>query len=174
MNQVPTNDTVADGQLQAIDALDLEPIVYKLMHPEIDEKGITLEDADRLVSLYRNFLKICAMYPDKSIVPSKELDPAWHAHILDTEKYRSDCVAVFGKPLDHFPYLGLRGPEDLDNLKKSFAETRELFRHHFGVSLISDSSDTGASMCDGNGTGCEKANANVREADRARPRPVRF
>jgi hypothetical protein len=147
----------AQRKVQLIDALDLEPIVFKLVHPEPGMTDLTVEQADLLVLKYRRFLKLCAMYPDKAIVPSKELDPAWHTHILDTEKYIEDCMNVFGFVLHHFPYLGSRGPEDEALLIEKFSETRDLYRQHFGEDLfdgsIVDNVDASAAMCSGGG--CE-------------------
>jgi hypothetical protein len=87
----------ADGageRLQLVDALDLEPVVYKLMHPEPGETGLSLAQADRDVALYRCFLKLCVLYPDTTIVPTRQLDHVWHTHMLDTAKYQADCEQV--------------------------------------------------------------------------------
>ena len=49
----PTAVTVTSGKatigerLDRIDALDLEPIVYKLIHPEPGETALSLPEADR-------------------------------------------------------------------------------------------------------------------------------
>jgi hypothetical protein len=91
-----------------IDALDLEPIAFKLMHPEPRQTVMTLAEADQLIALYRAYLKLCAWYPEDDIVPSKEIDQVWHAHILDTGKYAADCgVRVLPAPL---PLLRLARP----------------------------------------------------------------
>lgn len=125
---------VADEAIARVDELDLEPIVFKMMHPD-HEEGLTLEEADRAVDRYRKFLKLCAMYPDRPIVPTAEIDHVWHTHILDTAKYRYDCDRVFGRFLDHFPYLGLRGDDDAARLAASFADTQDLYMTHFGEAL---------------------------------------
>ncbi len=95
-----------------IDALDLEPVVYKLVRPDPGEEGLSLDQADQGIELYRCFLKLCAQFPRTPIVPTRVIDRIWHAHMLDTAKYRADCQVVFGRFLDHFPYAGLRGEPD--------------------------------------------------------------
>ena len=91
----------AEERLRRVAALDLEPIVYKLMYPEPGESGLTLARADQDVALYRCFLTLCLLHPGATIVPTRQLDHVWHTHMLDTSKYRADCDWVFGFFLDH-------------------------------------------------------------------------
>lgn len=147
-----------------IDELDLEPIVFKMMNPDHGE-GLSLEAADRGIARYRAFLKLCAMYPGRSIVPTAEIDHVWHTHILDTAKYRYDCDRIFGHFLDHFPYLGLRGEEDAMHLAAAFMETKELFLRHFGDDLSDGvmqacGDSCGGSLCENpacSGNSCQQA-----------------
>jgi hypothetical protein len=130
-------------------AIDLEPIIFKLVHPE-DEKGWTIEKADVLIEQYRQFLVLTQLYPEESVVPSKEIDKVWHTHILDTAKYRDDCQTAFGKFIDHFPYFGLRGELDAKNLQKSYDKTRDLFRQNFNVDPrlpVGVAADCGSGSC---------------------------
>jgi hypothetical protein len=53
----------AAERLRRVDALDLEPIVYKLLHPQPGETRMSLADADQDVALYRCFLKRCVLCP---------------------------------------------------------------------------------------------------------------
>nr|MBP9827452.1 glycine-rich domain-containing protein-like [Candidatus Saccharibacteria bacterium] len=140
-----------DEVITLVDELDLEPIIFKMMNPD-HEEGMSLEAADIAVDRYRMFLKLCAMYPDRAIVPTAEIDSVWHTHILDTAKYRYDCDRIFGKFLDHFPYLGLRGEEDAAQLAASFDETCKLFVEHFGVMPSGEAMACGESC---GGTLCE-------------------
>ncbi|MCX7069356.1 MAG: hypothetical protein NTW85_16940 [Methylococcales bacterium] len=52
--------------------------------------------------------------------------------ILDTQKYQEDCELLFGYFLHHFPYFGMRGKEDEENLKMAWTETRQLYKTRFG------------------------------------------
>lgn len=161
----------AEERLRRIDALDLEPIVYRLMHAEPGEAALRLAEADCAVALYRCFLKLCVLHPGTRIVPTTQLDRVWHAHVLDTAKYRADCDHVFGHFMDHFPYAGLRGEDDRRAWRDDFAQTRRLFAEHFGEEIGARPTPSacrnhgdGSDCC----TGCVKA-----PAGDVRPRPER-
>jgi hypothetical protein len=164
-------------RIQRVVDLDLEPIVYKLMHPEPGVTGMALADADRLVELYRRWLILILRHPNAHIVPTRNIDTVWHTHILDTAKYAADCQHVFGFPLHHFPYLGLRGAEDEARLRDYFTTTRELFEHEFGVPLDDKvfSCDPGkhAGFPGGCVEGMECEHFAGDQLSRVRPRPVR-
>lgn len=135
-------------QMQAVERIDLEPIMVKLMDPK-DGECWKLERAKAVAEQYRRFLELCRKYPDRNIVPYGDLDTFWHYHILDTQKYAADCQAVFGYFLHHFPYLGMRGPEDAEHLKQAFAETQALFQEEFGVPYGGARTGAMASSCSG-------------------------
>jgi hypothetical protein len=168
---VSTEEQVIEERLCRVDELDLEPIIYKLLHPESGEGRLALAEADRDVELYRCFLKLCVLYPSTTIVPTREIDRVWHTHMLDTAKYRADCDRVFGQFLDHFPYAGLRGEDDRRAWRADFARTRALFRDHFGVEI---GTEPAASACSNHGDGSDCCVGCIRppSGDR-RPRPVR-
>jgi hypothetical protein len=126
-----------------IEALDLEPIVFKLTHPDDGEPGMTLAGADEAVRHYRAFLHLQALYPDRPLVPTKVIDAVWHAHILDTSKYAADCEQVFGRFVHHFPYFGLRGAQDAAALEAAGAATRRLLAELLGM----DVADRGPRVC---------------------------
>jgi hypothetical protein len=116
--------------LEKIQMLDLEPIMVKLMDP-VEGEGWTLAHVRETETWYRRFLYLNALYPNRSIVPTKAIDTFWHYHILDTEKYAEDCQRVFDYFLHHFPYFGMRGDEDRQNLLDASRQTWDLFRDHF-------------------------------------------
>lgn len=160
MTGTTTITELSEAQRQAaerIDALDLEPIAFKLMHPEPGQATMTLAEADQLTAAYRCFLKLCAWYPGQPIVPSRTIDQVWHAHILDTSKYRADTEQAFGYFLGHFPYFGLRGADDEAAMRAAYDRTRDLFAAHFGIvpdGGAGDCSDGG--LCVPEGTKCDK------------------
>jgi hypothetical protein len=165
--------TLTAAQAQAavlIDALDLEPITYKLMHPHPGAEAMTLAEADQLTAAYRCHLKLCAWYRDESVVPSSAADEAWHAHILDTAKYAEDCDAVFGFFLHHFPYFGLRGPADELTWREASARARELHAAHFGTETTAPADCDNGQLCVPASVECDKRTAGRAEA---RPRPDR-
>jgi hypothetical protein len=120
--------------------LNWEPIAYKLMYPESGQ-GWTKEQTGRAIALYIMFLALKHQHPHVAIVPSQNIDRVWHTHILDTEKYAQDCQQVFGCVLHHFPYFGLRGEEDKQNLQTSFSLTQSLFLEHFNILMTDESKD---------------------------------
>lgn len=116
--------------INRLNNLDLEPIIFRIMHME--ETRWSLETADRVAQIYRGFLFLVWKYPGKVIVPNKAVDQFWHQHILDTEKYHQDCYEVFGYFLHHFPYFGMRGEADTQDLNAAFQETLALLKEQFG------------------------------------------
>ena len=118
--------------LEAIDALDLGPIKFKLMDPQ-EGPGWTRELVERMELEYKRYLTLVAKYPLEAIAPAKDVDKFWHAHILDTRKYFADCERVFGCYLHHFPYLGMRGADDAAALAMAGERTRELYAAEFGT-----------------------------------------
>jgi hypothetical protein len=154
-----------------IAALDLDPIVCKLMSPGKDEPGMTLGEADEAVRLYRQFLTLLDLYPDQLIAPPAVVDKVWHAHILDTGKYAADCDSVFGRFIHHFPYFGMRGDSDSAALELAAARTRRLLHQHFGTGPA----PAGAGHCIGN-TGGSGGKCNIPPLSgmsQERPRPDR-
>lgn len=123
------NDPALVAAVEKVSKLDFSMLRMKLT----TEEGWTLEACDDAEDLYRKFLALNIRYPNTKICPNGPTDEFWHAHILDTRKYAEDCQALFGGLLHHFPYFGLRGPEDRADLEQAFAGTTDLFIRHFGI-----------------------------------------
>jgi hypothetical protein len=115
--------------LDKVGQLDFTMLKQKM----IEEHGWTAEFCDEAESLYRQFLALNARYPGQKICPTGPIDEFWHAHIVDTRAYMRDCDAVFGEYLHHFPYFGMRGPDDRAALEDAFRKSVELFIVHFGI-----------------------------------------
>jgi len=126
------HDKTAAQIIEAVFALDLDPIKFKLMDAK-EGHGWTREEADRHELEYRRFLALVAKYPEEAITPDTDVDKFWHGHILDTMKYAEDCERVFGYFLHHFPYFGMRGDDDAANLAEAAARTRSLYQQEFGA-----------------------------------------
>ncbi len=163
-----------------IDALDLDPVVFGLMHPGPGLTVMDLAEADQVVAAYRGWLKLCAWYPGEPLVPALSIDDAWHAHLADTAKYARDCQAAFGMFARCYPYYG----HDSQSAawRGAYQRTRDLFRLHFGTDMpgtapgIDGEFHPDAGCCTG-GSGCirvfgDQAGA-VSVLDRERPRPWR-
>jgi hypothetical protein len=118
-----------------INAMDFKMIKLKLQDKE-EGQGWTIKQCNEAEKEYKRFLALKRTYPDKDIVPHKVLDHFWHQHILDTEKYAEDCELVFGRFLHHFPYFGMNGDQDAQNLTDAFEETKVLYKMHFGEDYV--------------------------------------
>lgn len=94
---------------QRIAALDLSSILIMLTHP-VWGQGWTVERAQQAIAHYRRFLTCCAANPETPLVPSADVDQAWHCHILDTHKYQQDCWHCFGHFVHHNPHTGRLNP----------------------------------------------------------------
>ena len=134
-NTTTTSKQMFDGDRDELRArlwsLDLGPILFKVMDPR-DGEGWTLDQALAAAEEYRRFLFL-TVTRHETIVPTEFVDAIWHAHILDTAKYRSDCDQLFGFFLDHFPYFGMRGASDRDNLDAAFRAAAEIYQATFGT-----------------------------------------
>jgi hypothetical protein len=122
-------DATLRDALDRVSQLDFTMLKRKM----IEEQNWTSEFCDEVESLYRRFLALNARYPDRKICPTGPIDAFWHAHILDTRAYVRDCGVVFGEYLHHFPYFGMRGPDDRAALENAFRESVEMFIAHFGI-----------------------------------------
>jgi hypothetical protein len=96
------------------------------------------ELVDTIEKWYKRFLFLNYKYSNYSIVPNELIDLFWHNHILDTRKYQSDCVVLFGNFLHHFPYFGMRDEEDRKQLNLSYEQTKKMFFLEFGEIPFSD------------------------------------
>ena len=123
------------GVEPAIAEIDLSMVKMKLRDQD-EGKGWTIEECETAELEYKRYLTLNFRYEDRAIVPTKQIDDFWHYHILDTRAYHRDCQRVFGEYFHHFPYFGMRGDEDEENLKNSFFETVDLYEREFGESML--------------------------------------
>lgn len=120
-----------------IASIDMEMVKMKMQ--ETDEGADwSMEQCESGEIEYKRFLHMNLMFPKTAIVPNKIMDTVWHYHILDTRAYCKDSERVFGGYFHHFPYFGMRGAEDKQNLEASFGKTKELYLKAFGESMVRD------------------------------------
>ncbi len=122
-------DEDLDDAVALVGTLDFSMLRRKL----VEEEGWTSERALEVEDLYRKFLALSIRFPDRTICPTGPIDAFWHAHILDTWAYAADCQKLFGQMLHHYPYFGMRGPDDRAELERAFAASVDLFVTWFGV-----------------------------------------
>ena len=106
-----------------IAALNLEPISYLVAM----EQPWTLEKLDATEFEYRCFWQLVRDHPEDNIVPSRDCDLYWHAHILTLGLYLEHCQEIFAHPLLHYPFSGQLGPEDAARQQERFRRCRQLF-----------------------------------------------
>lgn len=123
------------GICPEIASIDLEMIKMKMSLPDEGE-GWTKEQCDEAEVEYKRFLHLNKKYLKSAIVPTDVMDTVWHYHILDTRAYHKDSENVFGGYFHHFPYFGLRGESDKQNLISSFEKTQVLYEQAFNVKMI--------------------------------------
>ena len=150
MQEIQIPSTVDPQKWAMIESINFSMIETKLC----DKSGLkwSRAKARKGIQKYKQWLYLKLHDPMARLVPTELIDDVWHYHILDTKAYATDCQRVFGKFLHHFPYFGLRGGDDADNLKSAFLQTRQLFSKVWGEEVAPDV----YSMCDGEGTGCEE------------------
>ena len=103
---------------------DLERFVAKLQR----DHGHHVPDeatARAAVDEYRRMLLLVQRFPADPVVPSKLVDLVWHEHILDTARYRRDCLRLFGRYVHHNPSFG--GEEEKAELT---VQQTEMFRRY--------------------------------------------
>lgn len=128
-------ELVGRGVDLAVAAIDRSMVKMKLQD-EDEGKGWTPAECEDAELEYKRYLTLNRRYEDRAIVPTKQIDTIWHYHILDTRAYHRDCERVFGEYFHHFPYFGMRGEKDEENLKASFFETVELYETEFGEAML--------------------------------------
>lgn len=130
LTTVPT--LTSEEALRQVEAhVDLRNVLRKLADadegPGYDESRLEL-----MATEYRRFLALQVMHPGEDIVPCKIVDEMWHRHILDTRAYAADCDALFGEFLHHYPYFGMNGPQDAQDLNDAYSATLERYQDAFG------------------------------------------
>lgn len=115
---------------QAIDELDFERIKAKLQHRH--HGALSAEAVSRAETGYRQFLKLIAKYPAAPVVPSQAVDEFWHMHILDTQRYGTDCERIFGHMVHHDPYLGIDGGDHEEERQELASASEALMVREFG------------------------------------------
>ena len=102
-----------NASVEKVKALDLDAVVAVL----VKKDGYSPTKAAELAEEYRKYLALVSI--GLSPVPSKKVDDAWHAHILNTKKYQADTRALLGHFLHHEPANLLLEQQGLKEQKSS-------------------------------------------------------
>jgi hypothetical protein len=118
---------------QYIANMDFVLLKAKLMlNREEGGQGWSADEADKAEVKYKKWLFLKRKYPDELMPPPIDIDAIWHGHILETQAYQRDTLALFGKYLNHYPYFGMRGKADHEKLLEAFENTKRLYREEYG------------------------------------------
>lgn len=119
-----------------IDSCDFFNIIERLVLIE----GWSAEHAKQICEQYRRYLYLKIKYGQQyALPPSREIDQAWHAHILYTDDYISFCNQVLGGYLHHHPQHGLGDQKVIRSaISKSFVEETQKFHFEEYGSYIYD------------------------------------
>lgn len=107
--------------------LDLRYIAASL----VEKLKCSPEDAADTVRRYKNFLSLCQKYPQEKIVPTADIDEAWHTHILFTREYIRDCQAIFNHYLHHAPSLHSETSLEKEKMEEAYQRTAALYIQEF-------------------------------------------
>jgi hypothetical protein len=100
------------------------------------EQGWTAAYTSRVLDEYRRFLFLTATH-EELIVPSEDVDQAWHLHMLDTRSYWDElCWRVVRCPIHHTPSRG-GDDEDVRHLD-AYEATLRRYRETFGEAPPAD------------------------------------
>ncbi len=113
--------------IDAIQNLDLNFVIERLT----EKQRWSQEDASEAVRRYKNFLVLHYLYPAKKLVPTTDIDEAWHAHILFTREYANHCQTIFHKYLHHVPTRSSPSKEEKEEMHLAYCSTSVLYRQEF-------------------------------------------
>ncbi|TFZ04440.1 TIGR04222 domain-containing membrane protein [Ramlibacter rhizophilus] len=123
--------TSSGAILARLDAWSFTPVGAAVRFEEklAREQGWTLGKAMQVIHEYRRFLMLTQV-ASQPVCPSKDVDAAWHLHLMQTREYRSFCIEVLGRFLHHEP--SREGPQEFARHRDMYIYTLEAYRATFG------------------------------------------
>lgn len=131
-------------------ASDGVPLISTDLHESARRsEGVTSswseEERGRSIERYRKFLQLVAENPGRAVAPTRDIDEIWHLHMLSPVAYHRDCLAIFGRLLDHDGGFG-KGEGELARLIEVFEDTEQRWQSRFGEPYRNDATE-GATSC---------------------------
>jgi len=111
---------------------------------------INLNNTDKMLVDYLNFLYVYGENRQNVVVPTLQQDFVWHAHMIDHDLYVADMKQLFGKVLGH--------DTDIAKQNQSSCSTAPIIMSSCGSSsshISNDGSD--CSTSDSNGSSCSSS-----------------
>jgi hypothetical protein len=112
-------------RLQALQDYDMSFLTEKLITKS--EGLITADMVQLAIRELKRFIGLHIIFPKLRLVPSAQIDAAWHQLILFTPAYRILCDRLLGGYFDHIPRIPTDPPSN-----GGFALTVERYTEAFG------------------------------------------
>ena len=93
------------------------------------DNGWTVLYAARVIEEYRRFAFLIVT-AGHMVVPSDQVDQAWHQHLLYTRSWSDFCSNALGQRIQHEPTKG--GTAETDRFKALYQQTLQSYRKIFG------------------------------------------
>lgn len=107
------------------------------------------EQRRRSLNRYERWLRLKQLHPKQRMAPTRDIDLFWHLHMLAPVAYHRDCMAVFGRILDHDGGFG-KGEGEAARLREVFLATARLWEQTYQEPYGED----GRWVCDLGATNC--------------------
>lgn len=121
--------------LKKLSSINLTPTALRLTSVS-EGYGWTRKRTTRALTHYMMFLTLIQTYPNTRLVPTWDIDQVWQQHILsNTYQYEKDCRMLFGRMIHHISDTGGGDEKRWQAFETAFANTKVLFKKHFGVTL---------------------------------------
>ena len=134
LSTISTDLTLTPLQLEAVKRIDAEDFtgVIRKVREEFDLQELSLsdDDAEEMVLALKQYYVVALLDPLNEHAVPKELDPAWHGHILHTKQYMSFCDEAFGEYLHHQP-LNHADTDAVDHIDKLYEHTSATYQKMF-------------------------------------------
>jgi hypothetical protein len=78
------------------------------------------------ISRYEKFIKLISENKERSFVPTIDIDIVWHAHQLDTERYKNYCININEYLINHDDMI------ESDTLDESYRITYDAWKIRYG------------------------------------------
>lgn len=122
---------------QKLNKLDLQLVAKKLISN--NGNAWTAQKTENAISLYKMYLCLHFLFPKIQLVPTKDIDEVWHAHILlNTYKYIQDSQELYGYILHHYSCIDETETVQQQYNSRAGEITKMLLSKIFEVCFFSD------------------------------------
>lgn len=123
------DNATTDGSLIA--AVNRQESFVDKMHAQLWIRSPAVEGTlQRAIDRYHKFTQLFQLYPDTVLVPTLDIDLAWHTHQCSAAQYRRAMINGTGRFINHDDRI------DRPVLDTGLEKTRRLFRIRFGQEYL--------------------------------------